>query len=140
MYQCNSGFSSLEVETLSVGTFVYVGDYMAGAIIVHDVTRQKFWKMGHPQMLPNPDNAFYKIANVEYVFELGLMSLNLAPSRKGSLHFHALSSLTENKIKTADLRNESLSSNPYSAVYMSKSIFFLFEFINSRSYKSDQGF
>jgi hypothetical protein len=89
-------------------TFVYVADCQTYSIIVYDVQKNRSWKVTDKTMYPYPNYGTFNILEDSFDLMDGVLGMSLSPYKPGQeriLFYHAMSSPTENWVKTSDLRN-----------------------------------
>jgi hypothetical protein len=89
-------------------TFVYVADCQTYSIIVYDVQKNRSWRVTDKTMYPYPNYGTFNILEDSFDLMDGVLGMSLSPYKPGQeriLFYHAMSSPTENWVKTSDLRN-----------------------------------
>lgn len=91
-------------------TFVYIADCQTYSIIVHDVQRHVAWRATDKTMYPYPNYGTFDILGDSFDLMDGVLGMSITPYKPGEdriLFYHAMSSPTENWVRTSDLRNQS---------------------------------
>ncbi|KAK5640789.1 hypothetical protein RI129_009336 [Pyrocoelia pectoralis] len=94
-----------------IDTFVYVADCQGMALIVHDTQRGTSWRIVDKTMYPNPFFGSYNIAGQTFDIMDGIMGMDLSPYKAGDdriLYYHAMSSGSEQWVRTSYLRNQTM--------------------------------
>ncbi|XP_026318568.1 protein yellow-like isoform X2 [Hyposmocoma kahamanoa] len=118
VYNERSGFITLVVDVRPGDcgdTYVYVADVSTYALVVVDVARNRSWRLTHRLFYPFPSRGNFTVDGENFELMDGVMGMALSPWRGNSdrfLYFHALSSTTENVVRTSVLKNDSFLADP----------------------------
>ncbi|XP_026317822.1 protein yellow-like [Hyposmocoma kahamanoa] len=95
--------------------YVYIADVTGPALVVVDVAKNRSWRLTHRLFYPFPSRGNFTVDGESFDLMDGILGMALTPrgrNRDRLLYFHALSSTTENIVRTSVLKNDSYVGNP----------------------------
>ncbi|GAB1861266.1 Protein yellow [Camponotus japonicus] len=88
--------------------FLYITDTLGPGILVFDAARDRSWSLLHASMLPNPDEATYKIGSVTFEFLDGIVGIAFSP-RLRTVYYQPLATDRIYSVSTSALQAGPLS-------------------------------